>query len=264
MQNENVYKDRYDKNLVKLIDHSSIWTWTRRATSSHRLITKIHHTNECSMNDKLVTILGSSYFEPISALLEKLEIHSEGNANEIQSGYYVSGFAASICLLAVVCLESYVMRVRYINKANQEQIDTVSVPAFLKFLYKDFPYENELCEIHILRDAIAHNHLWEISYTSSDEEAMALHAIRKLSSGNKQYRQRVDVTSNVTKTLGLNVNPVNIDANDVKKVLQTMWRVMLFLESKNRNQCYVSHLSAKHKGSMVKFGRIIGLPETCT
>jgi len=40
------------------------------------------------MNDSLVTIVGSSYFEPISILLEKLEKHDNGSSNEVQSGYY--------------------------------------------------------------------------------------------------------------------------------------------------------------------------------
>jgi len=215
------------------------------------------------VNDSLVTIVGSSYFEPISALLENLEKHDKGNSTEVQSGYYVNGYANSICLLAVVCLESYVMRVRYINEANQGQIDKASVVSYLKSLYPDFPYEEELCEIHILRDVIAHNHLWEVSY-SYEEEDIKLNRINRRSSGDSKYQTRVDVCHNITKTLGLNVNPVKVGSEDVRKVLKAVWRVLLFLEGKNRKQCYVSHLSAIHKGKVVKFGRIIGMEETCT
>ena len=215
------------------------------------------------VNDSLVTIVGSSYFEPISALLEKLEKHDKGNSTEVQSGYYVNGFSASICLLAVVCLESYVMRVRYINEANQKQIDKASVASYLKLLYPDFPYEEELLEIHILRDVIAHNHLWEVSYSWEDDD-MNLQSINKRSSGDGKYKQRVDDCNNITKILGLNVNPVKVGSDDVKKVLKVVWQVLLFLERKNRNQCYVSHLSAMHKGKILKFGKIIGMEETCT
>jgi len=216
------------------------------------------------MNDSLVTIVGSSYFEPISVLLEKLNKYDKGSSNEVQAGYIVNGFASSICLLAVVCLESYVMRVRYINKANQNEVDKVSVPVYLKTLYQDFPFENELFEIHILRDTLAHNHLWEVSYSWDDEKDMVLHAVNKWSSGNKKYKQYVDTKTNVTKNLGLNVNPIKVGPTDVNSVLQTVWKVLIFLENKNRNQCYVSHLHFKHKGKLMKFGEIVGMPETCT
>ena len=216
------------------------------------------------MNDDLVTIVGSSYFEPISMLLENLEKHDRGTSNQVQSGHFVNGYASSICILAVVCLESYVMRVRYINRASQKEIDKMSVPVYLKKLYNDFPLENELYEIHILRDILAHNHLWEFSYSWDDAKGMILQAANKWSSGDTKYQQYVDTAKYVTINLGLNVNPIKVGSSDAKKVLEIVWKVLLFLESKNRNQCYVSHLNVKHKGKLMKFGAVVGLPETCT
>jgi hypothetical protein len=217
------------------------------------------------MADTLVTIIGSSYFEPITVLLEKLKQH-DVSSNDVKAGYYVNGFACSICLLAVVCLESYVMRVRYINRASQPEIDKVSVPVYLKQLYPDFPFANELFEIHILRDVIAHNHLWELSFSWDDEKDMVLNGVTRWSSGDSKYKSQdyVDTTNNKTKALGLNINPIKVDASDVKTVLHVMWNVLLFLENKNRNQCYVSHLMVKYNGKLVKFGDVIGLPGKCT
>jgi hypothetical protein len=217
-----------------------------------------------TMNDSLLTIIGSSYFEPICVLLEKLEKHDKGTSNEIQAGYYVNGYAASICILAVVCLESYVMRVRYINKANQDEIDKVSVPAYLRRLYQDFPYQDELYEVHILRDVLAHNHLWEVAYSWDDEKEMVLHAVNKWSSGDQKYQLHVDVHTNLTNKLCLNVSPIKVGRRDAITVLQTVWKILIFLEGKNRNQCYVSHLPFAYKGNLVRFGEIIGMPETCT
>lgn len=214
--------------------------------------------------DSLVTIIGSSYFEPICVLLEKLEKHDKGTSNQIQSGYYVNGFSASICILAVVCLESYVMRVRYINKASQDEIDKVSVPVYLKTLYKDFPYQDELYEVHILRDVLAHNHLWEVSYSWDDEKEMILHAMNKWSSGDRKYQLHVNEHTNLTNKLSLHVSPIKVGSRDAITVLQAVWKILIFLESKNRNQCYVSHLHFSYKGNQVRFGEIIGMAETCT
>ena len=216
------------------------------------------------MTDKIVTIVGSSYFEPISVLLEELEKRDIGKTRKgFQAGYYINGFASSVCLLSVVCLESYVMRVRNINKATQDDVDRTPVPIYLKKLYPKFPFEIELNEIHVVRDVLAHNHLWEVSYSSTDE-GLIHHSSEKRSSGDKKYQQYVTGFGDSTTTLGLNVSPINIGRSDAKKVIQTVWRILLYLEGKNRNQCYVSHLQVMHKGKNVKFGKVIGLPETCT
>jgi hypothetical protein len=216
------------------------------------------------MKDDLVTIVGSSYFEPISVLLEELEKHDKGSSNEVQSGYFVNGFASSICILSVVCLESYVMRVKYVNKAAQNDIDKTPVPVYLKNLYPDFPFEQELYEIHVVRDVLAHNHLWEVSFSWDDKKGMVHNKSNRRSSGDKKYNQYVDSSKNLTSKLGLNVNPLKVSVSDVRALIQTVWKILLFLEGKDRNQCYVSHLSVKYKGNIQKFGEIIGLAETCT
>ncbi|MFI5295938.1 MAG: hypothetical protein ACHQ0Y_13060 [Thermodesulfovibrionales bacterium] len=154
--------------------------------------------------------------------------------------------------------------VRYINKATQAQIDKTSVPEYLAKLYPDFPLMEEVREIFILRDLIAHNHLWEIYFLWDDEKGIMPQSINRQSSGDKKYRNSVDSSNNKTKKLGLNISPIKIDASDVTKVLHTMWKTMIFLEKKNRSQCYISHLIVKHTGKRMKFGEVIGLPDTCT
>ncbi len=214
------------------------------------------------MRDDLVTIIGASYFVPICTLLEKLEKFEE-QKSDVQSGFYVNGFAASICLLAVACLESYVMRVRFVHKANQQDIDRTPVVSYLCKLYPHFPYNDQLIEIYILRDIIVHNHLWEFGFVW-EEEGMSITSAMKRSTGDSKYRNNVDESSRKTKVLGLTVNPIKVGKREVEQVLQTMWRVLLFLETEDRNQCYVSAGHYRYKGQTVQFGVVVGMPETCT
>ena len=215
------------------------------------------------MGNDLVTIIGDSYFEPICTLLERLEGFNEHEKSEVQSGFFVNGFSVSICLLAVACLESYVMRVRYVNKASQNDIDKVPVVRYLPKLYKDFPYRDDLNEIYILRDIVMHNHLWELGFTWNDD-GMKLTSADKKSSGDKKFFANVDVNKRKTAKLGLSVNPIKVGKSEVFKVLRTMWKILIFLEKKDRNQCYVSAAHYRYKGKMTKFGEIVGMPETCT
>lgn len=120
------------------------------------------------MNHNMISIIGDSYFEPICALLEHLQRFDESEANEVQSGFYVNGFSASICLLAAACLESYTMRVRYLKKVGHAEIDKDPVVQYLPKVFSAFPYRKELIEIFIVRDIIIHNHLWEIGIDWSD------------------------------------------------------------------------------------------------
>lgn len=138
------------------------------------------------------------------------------------------------------------------------------VAKYLKSLYADFPFEAELNEVFILRDVLAHNHLLEINFSWDNEKGMNFHSANRYSSGDYKFKNYVDISNNTTKTLGLNVIPIKVCGSDVKKVLQTTWKILLFLENKNRNQCYVSHLHTRHKGKYKHFGEIIGMPETCT
>ena len=214
------------------------------------------------MNDNLVTIIGNAYFEPICVLLEKLEKFEE-QQNDAQSGFYVNGFSASICLLAVACLESYVTRVQFVQKPRNEEIDKTPVINYLPQLYQNFPYTNELREIYILRDIIIHNHLWEIEFTWEDD-GISVTSSKKRSKGDGKYLPNVDANTRKTKVLGLTVNPIKVGKVEVTSVLQTVWKILLFLEEQDRNQCYVSASNVRHKGKMVRFGEVVGMPNTCT
>ena len=214
------------------------------------------------MKNDLLTIIGDSYFEPICTLLERLEKFNE-QMNDVQSGFFVNGFAASICLLAVACLESYVMRVRFIQNASQKDFDRTPVVNYLPTLYRYFPFKDELTEIYILRDIIIHNHVWELGFVW-EEDGMSVTSAKKRSTGDQKYLNNVDESARKTKVLGLAVNPIKVGNAEVEKVLQTMWKILIFLEQEDRNQCYVSAAYYRYKGKMIRFGEVVGMPETCT
>lgn len=101
-------------------------------------------------------------------------------------------------------------------------------------------------------------------FNKVEDIIVAIDSIDKKSSGDNKYQQYVDPVANVTKKLRLNISPIRVGGSDAISVVKTMWNILIFLEKKNRSQCYVSHLSAIHKGKNIKFGEIVGLPETCT
>jgi hypothetical protein len=205
--------------------------------------------------DQLVTIVGSSFFQPITDLLARLMGQPKPASSEVQTSSHENGYCASLVLLLVAMLESYVMRVRYINR-DRFSIKRISVVEYLRQLYSDYQRENELIEIFVVRDVIAHNHLWEIDFAWSEDSVMTfLQAEKESTAGDKKYKKVVNEQKR-TNALELNILPTKVDRTDVFKVFDIVWETLIFLESKNRNQCYVSHLYIRFNGQTRLFGEL--------
>jgi len=204
-----------------------------------------------------VSILGSSYFQPIADLIDRLTARSRPKSNAVRSSNFEHGYAASIVLLLVAMFESYIVRVRYIQRAQMPS-NLRSALDVLLFFYPRLRHRKALTDIYVLRDAIFHNHLWEIEYSWGGSPAMVLHgAARDPAFGDKKYSVRVNPSTRRTRALGLSVVPTRVDHRDARRVFETVWKTLLFLESKNRNQCYVSHLHVRFRSKTVLFGDLV-------
>jgi hypothetical protein len=210
--------------------------------------------------DDLVSIVGSSYFQPIAELFSRLRQRlPEGGTNSVKTSPAENGYAASICLLSVVCFESYLMRVRYKNRQHPSAKEKNALK-FIEKLYPQFPYLERITEAFILRDVLAHNHLWELDVSWDDELGMLLHSARKDKiSGDNKYNGYVDMQTRTTRKLGLNVVPIRVNRTDASKVLSTVWDGLLFFERQNRDQCSVSHLGVWPEGRRMEFREFVSL-----
>jgi hypothetical protein len=198
---------------------------------------------------KLVSILGASYFQPIADLLDRwLSRPKPPRPNKVQSGYFEHAYAAAVILLIVAMFESYVSRLRFAQRPRVP-VNTRHALDVLIGLYPKFRQKEALADVYVVRDAIFHNHLWEIEYSWSGSPSMILHnAVMDPAFGDKRFRSRVNLHTRRTKALGLNVVPIRLDKRDVLKVFETTWKALLFLESMDRWQCYVSDQNIRFRG----------------
>jgi len=208
-------------------------------------------------DDTLVSIVGSSYFQPIAILLDEL-LSRPKPTNDVKTSPPENGLACAISLLAVVCFESYSMRSRYINGVMPAAQKRPAL-GFLRDLYPQFPNLVEVTEVFILRDIIAHNHLWELGFSWDPHFNMMPKSASKdpISGDDDKYLLHVDISTHKTKLLQLNAVPVKIDRSDASKVLKVVWNALLFLERQDRNQCYVSHLSVVFGRKSMLFGHVV-------
>ena len=199
--------------------------------------------------EKQVSVLGSSYFQPLADLIDRwLSRPRPPKPNKVQSGYYEHGYAAAVILLLVAMFESYLSRLRF---AQRPRVPSVARHALdvLFAVYPGIRQKKALTDVYVIRDAIIHNHLWELEYSWSGSPSMTLHgAVMDPAFGDKKYRVRVNMNSRRTKALRLNVVPTRVDRRDALKIFRTLWDALLFLESKDRWQCYVSDQHIRYRG----------------
>lgn len=148
-----------------------------------------------------------------------------------------NGYSCSIISLSVFCIESFIARIRYIDKDNLSQKKDA-----LHYVRNKFSKDNIFCskisELFVLRDLIAHNHLWEVTY-EFDENYNEIN-IKKTKFegwGNKMFSNNTDLTTEKTKILGLDIIPTRIGKDDANKVLGVLKEFLGKINSENSVYC---------------------------
>ena len=208
------------------------------------------------VREKLVTVLGSAYFQPIADLIEQLTRRKPARKSRVQSSHRESGYSAACVLLLVAMFESYTSRIRFakagaVQDSNRSGLD-ITLSVFPKLRHR-----KALQDVYVLRDSLMHGHLWEIEYEWGGPAPMILKsATLHTAYGDGKFRKRVNMKTHRTKALGLSAFPSRVDRRDLLKVFRTLWKTLLRFEAQDRFQCYVSHLHVTFKGKSVLFSAL--------
>lgn len=186
------------------------------------------------MRDHHITVVGSAYFQPILDLTERLIQRPSGRAATSCINGRENGYALSIVLLSVVMLESFVGRVSYLQEGlgsrGKAKASRTSVPSYIAGLRKSFTLEKSLIEVFVLRDAIAHGHVWSLEVMSHKNHSQVLQsAALGAQYGNEQFKKRVNPAMRRTRALGLHVVPTAVGRGEVIKVIDVIHRTLKFL-----------------------------------
>ena len=177
--------------------------------------------------NKLVTILGSAYFEPIADLIDRLTKPKRSRPNRIKSGERESGYAASCVLLLVAMFESYASRLRWVQGARVPDSTRSAVDVVLT-VFPKLRHRKALQDVYVLRDLLMHGHVWEVEYEWGGPVPLKLlSATMHTAYGDKKFRSRVNMNTHRTKALGLSVFPSRVDRTDLVKVFETIWKTLL-------------------------------------
>ena len=206
--------------------------------------------------DDYVSVIGTSYLYPIASLLDALLAFNPKGPNEVQASSPENGYSVSIIVLAVLLIESFVNRAQYLLPKTSKPKNPYK---FVESHYPDSGWVEKIRELSVLRDLIAHNHIWEATYGWGEEIDMKLvkTPIKQTGYGDGKFDDVVDLDSRLTKSLKLNVFPTKINYLDVKIVLKTTVDFLLFLESQDLRIVNISSQHVRHKGKLTSFVGVV-------
>ncbi len=207
----------------------------------------------------IVTVVGSSLFQPLADLMDKLLAKQEPAPYPSGTSSLENGYSVAIVVLLNVALESYVARLRFCRQAEVENGKTV--PGQLGILFPDLPTLAELEDVYMVGKIAAHNHIWNLDVSNVDVNgAPTLMNPKDLGMATKKdYERIVDIDSRKTKLLRLNASPTAIDRHDVKTVFDVIWSTLEFMQAKNYGHTPLHAHRIKFRGEFANFGALRSL-----
>ncbi len=125
---------------------------------------------------------------------------------------------------------------------------------FVQATYPFSEFGDKIEELFVVRDVIAHNHLWEAEIFWDEQLNMKLvSAEREEGYGDRKLDKVLDPVERKTRKLGINLFPTRICRADAVLVLKSVVEFLLFLENEDRRFIYISPEPVKFKGRMAMF-----------
>ena len=211
--------------------------------------------------EKYISVLGSVYIYPIAALLEKLKGLNLNTPNEVQASTLDNGYSVAIIVLTVLMVESVIGRTKYVlGKSNvQGKLKSIKPIDFVRAKYPNSGFAEKIEELFVIRDVVAHNHLWEASFNWDETNGMKFvdNPVIQQDYGDLKFNRVIDWNTRQTRLLGINLFPTRVNHADAVTVLKIAVEFLKFLENQDRNFVYFTHLNVIYCGESVSFAKLI-------
>ena len=172
----------------------------------------------------LITIIGSAFYQPIADLIGKLAARKPNPPDGPNIGHYENGYCASIVILLVLAFESYISRMSYLHhrKTGENRTKKLQTHLYIQQLDPEFPLLEDLQDVYVVRDSLAHGHLWSVDYVIWHDYTEVTKREPFEGFGDEKMRKRVDLDTGKTKHLGCNVLPTSIGVRDAATVFRVL------------------------------------------
>lgn len=214
---------------------------------------------EDDIKDDRVTVFAGGLLQPIADLIGTLALTPVKSDRSVV-GERENGYCISILMLSVLAFESLVGRISHLRKLNlgvdRQQSKTESNShTYLPIVDPSFPAAllEDLTDIYVLRDAIAHGHIWTVEYMirrdAIDVTSRSIHP----GYGDTKHKLRVDQSTGLTHRLALNALPSEIGLREAATALKTLASCIRRLVDAGAIELPAVQRRVRYNGSLVPF-----------
>jgi hypothetical protein len=198
--------------------------------------------------DDYVSAVFINLLQPIADLCDRMLRLPTSEPNEVQTSPRENGYAISIIALTAFLVEGACGRARYISRQEwSSPVDT------LRNLGAN-DLAGKIEEIFVVRDAIAHSHLWKAKISREQNDLRFKgKPVRLPGYGDRKFQRVVDLNSRTTRQLKLDVFPTRIHRRTAIIVLKECAKALKFLESKDRQFVYLTPQQVLFTGKFIPF-----------
>ena len=176
-----------------------------------------------------ITVIGTNFLDFVIWDLVKESFATYRNTDfskrRSQTSMWEHGHAAAAIVLSVIGIEAYRNRIYFLEKSriNRRSVtdDLCKILTRKSINFPTSKLQALLEEVFVVRDVIAHNHIYKVEVFSDQGWTMLGHR-QKLLKGygfDSKYKSSVNSRTKKTNLLKLNVQPAKIGFEDIFKVL---------------------------------------------
>lgn len=149
--------------------------------------------------DTLISVVAPHLQQPIADFVSKLIARGFQPGDRVSANFYENGYSAATILLLVTMIESMLQRDRYFLQQSKPGLKVSGNSS--KYLKETLRYRrhSHVSELFDLRNALAHNHMWEVEYTLPHTGGR-LHRQSKLVPGSHQLKNPPSQNAKVPRT----------------------------------------------------------------
>jgi len=188
-----------------------------------------------AQTDTILSVVAPHLQQPVADLVGKLVARGFRAGDRVSANFYENGYSAAAILLLVAMIESMLQRDRYFLRQAKPKLKPSGDSA--KYLKETLRYRRHahVRELFDLRNALAHNHMWEIEYALPSSGGRAHHQ-SKLVPGSHQLRAVPSPSTRVprTRVVKFNLLPARVDRTDLVKAFDVFNHALSHLHKKEQ------------------------------
>lgn len=182
-----------------------------------------------------ITVVGPHLQQPVADFVGKLIVLGLRRGDRVSANFFENGYSAAAILLLTAMIESMLQRDRYFLQQSKPGLRVSGDSS--KYLKETLRYRRHahVRELFDLRNALAHNHMWEIEYSLPSAGGRA-HRQSKLVPGSHQLRTPPSPNARIprTRAVKFNLQPARVDRTDVVKALDVCNHALAHLHKKEQ------------------------------